>query len=199
MKLSSMRSAIVIASAIVSSLIPSQTFAQSTALFTGLSYIGQGNDGGTGTSTYKFTGSMILNSIGFFTLNNETRSDWSYSLKGQTYQLGTHFSVSDLSDAENGVRWLNITPQSMVNNETVTVNSRFIASTGTTNNSVNVAYQGFVYPDDGSQLHTDWTNSNIRVSNPGSNVAPEPGSFALALTGGAALIGICVRRRRNAG
>ena len=36
-------------------------------------------------------------------------------------------------------------------------------------------------------------------SNPGSNVAPEPGSFALALTGGAALIGICVRRRRNAG
>jgi len=43
------------------------------------------------------------------------------------------------------------------------------------------------------------TNSNIRVSNPGSNVAPEPGSFALTLTGGAALIGICVRRRRNAG
>ena len=36
-------------------------------------------------------------------------------------------------------------------------------------------------------------------ADPGSNVAPEPGSFALALTGGAALIGICVRRRRNAG
>ena len=89
----------------------------------------------------------------------------------------------------------------MVNNEIVTVNSRFIASTGTMNNSVNVAYEGFVYPDDGSQLHTDWTNSNLRVSpsNPGSNVAPEPGSFALALTGGAALLGICVRRRRNAG
>jgi hypothetical protein len=197
MKFSSMRRAIVITSVIVGSLIPSQTFAQTTALFTGGAVIGQGN--GAGTSTYKFTGSMILNSIGFFTLNNETRSDWSYSLKGQTYQLGTHFSVSDLSDAENGVRWLNITPQSMVNNETVTVSSRFIASTGTTNNSVNVAYQGFVYPDDGNLLHTDWTNSNIRVSNPGSNVAPEPGSFALALTGGAALLGICVRRRRNAG
>lgn len=36
-------------------------------------------------------------------------------------------------------------------------------------------------------------------ANPGSNVAPEPGSFALALTGGIALIGICIRRRRNAG
>ena len=34
-------------------------------------------------------------------------------------------------------------------------------------------------------------------ANPGSNVAPEPGSFALALTGGAALLGICYRRRRN--
>jgi hypothetical protein len=32
----------------------------------------------------------------------------------------------------------------------------------------------------------------------GGNVAPEPGSFTLALTGGAALIGICIRRRRNA-
>jgi hypothetical protein len=41
--------------------------------------------------------------------------------------------------------------------------------------------------------------NSINTSNPGSNVAPEPGSFALALTGGAALIGICIRRRRNAG
>jgi hypothetical protein len=36
-------------------------------------------------------------------------------------------------------------------------------------------------------------------ADPGSNVAPEPGSFALALTGGVALLGICYRRRRNAG
>ena len=41
--------------------------------------------------------------------------------------------------------------------------------------------------------------NGTNTSNPGSNVAPEPGSFALALTGGAALLGICVRRRRNAG
>ena len=40
---------------------------------------------------------------------------------------------------------------------------------------------------------------NRKPLDPGSNVAPEPGSFALALTGGAALIGICIRRRRNAG
>jgi len=40
--------------------------------------------------------------------------------------------------------------------------------------------------------------NGTNASNPGSNVAPEPGSFALALTGGAALLGICIRRRRNA-
>jgi len=39
---------------------------------------------------------------------------------------------------------------------------------------------------------------NRKPLDPGSNVAPEPGTFALALTGGGALIGICIRRRRNA-
>ena len=45
---------------------------------------------------------------------------------------------------------------------------------------------------------TNKTSGNIKVSNPGSNVAPEPGTFALALTGGVALVGICIRRRRSA-
>jgi hypothetical protein len=43
-----------------------------------------------------------------------------------------------------------------------------------------------------------FSNGNLRVSNPGSNVAPEPGSIALLLTGGGALAGIALRRRRNA-
>jgi hypothetical protein len=53
---------------------------------------------------------------------------------------------------------------------------------------------GFAYVAVDSFSRANSTNA----SNPGSNVAPEPGSFALALTGGAALIGICIRRRRNA-
>jgi hypothetical protein len=52
-------------------------------------------------------------------------------------------------------------------------------------------------PNDG-RYNADFTNSNLKVTNPSSNVAPEPGTFALALTGGAALLGICIRRRRNA-
>ena len=56
--------------------------------------------------------------------------------------------------------------------------------------------QGFADPVMGT--YATLTNSNLRVSNPGSNVAPEPGSIALLLTGGAALAGIALRRRRNA-
>jgi hypothetical protein len=201
MNFASMRSAIVIASVIVGSVIPSQTFAQTTTVFIG------GEAGATqptnATSTFRFTDSMILNSIGFYTTNNTAYTNWSYSLKGQTYVYGTDFSLGDLSDVVesngNGIRWLNITPQSMVNNDIVTVHSEVVAFGATMRPGVNVNYDGYVWGNDTPRF--DWTNSNLRVSpsNPGSNVAPEPGSFALALTGGAALIGICIRRRRNAG
>ena len=56
-----------------------------------------------------------------------------------------------------------------------------------------------VVPDTKWVSVDSFTRANgTNPADPGSNVAPEPGSFALALTGGAALIGICIRRRRNA-
>jgi hypothetical protein len=75
------------------------------------------------------------------------------------------------------------------------------ASVTQPSSSTNVSYQGFLASVEGPNpgLSIAVTNSNLRVSNPSANVAPEPGSFALALTGGAALLGICIRRRRNAG
>ncbi len=156
-----------------------------------------------GTSTYKFTGSMILNSIGFVTSNNIPVS-LSYTIKGTTYNV-TDFSVPNLSAEENGFRWLTISPQSMLANEQVTVTTRFAGDRSYMRSfqtqpdpSVKVSYEGF-YDSGNDETYFRTTNSNLRVSNPGSNVAPEPGSFALALTGGAALIGICIRRRRNAG
>jgi hypothetical protein len=159
---------------------------------------------GHGTSTYKFTGSMILNSIGFVT-NGKTPESLSYTIKGTNYNV----SVASLSNEENGFRWLTISPQSLVANDEVTVSTKFRneislpisyvrGNVTQPSPSKNVSYIRF---DDleNENSYLDFTNSNLRVSNPGSNVAPEPGSFALALTGGAALIGICVRRRRNAG
>ena len=159
---------------------------------------------GEGTSTYKFTGSMILNSIGFVT-NGKTPVSLSYTIKGTNYNV----SVASLSNEENGFRWLTISPQSLVANDEVTVSTNFRneislpasyvrGNVTQPSSSKKVSYMGF-YDRDNVINYSDFTNSNLRVSNPGSNVAPEPGSFALALTGGAALIGICVRRRRNAG
>ena len=159
---------------------------------------------GQGTSTYKFTGSMILNSIGFVT-NGKTPESLSYTIKGTNYNV----SVASLSNEENGFRWLTISPQSLVANDEVTVSTKFrneisLPASYVRGNvtqpspSKNVSYIRFDDLDN-ENYYLNVTNSNLRVSNPGSNVAPEPGSFALALTGGAALIGICVRRRRNAG
>lgn len=50
----------------------------------------------------------------------------------------------------------------------------------------------FIYVDSFSRAN------GTNPSNPGSNVAPEPASLALALTGGCALAGICIRRRKSA-
>ncbi len=201
MKFQSFRSAVVVASVIIGSVIPSQAFAQFDVLTCGL--VGGVKD--AGTASYRFTDSMILNSIGFVT-DGQTPVSLSYTLKGNQYKLGNHFTLLNLSAEENGFRWLTISPQSMVLNEIVTVTTEFSAvgyssasryryCTGP-NPNTNVVFLGFDAPDDGN--YTDLTNSNLRVSALGANVAPEPGTLALALTGGCALLGMYIRRRRAA-
>jgi hypothetical protein len=196
MKFSYMRRAVLIASVIAGSIVPSQAFAQIYVL-TGGSDTG-GTSNSSLTSTYRFTGSMILNSIGFY-MGDSYLENMSYTLKGSTYNL---IDQDDLDiDVVNNFAWLNVGSQSMVNDEIVTVTTlgpldgiyktpRF--GNFTVNPNANVAYVGVTSFGNGA------SNSNLRVSNPGSNVAPEPGTFALALTGGSALLGICIRRLRNA-
>ena len=205
MKFQSFRSAVVVASVIIGSVIPSQAFAEIDVL------TGGGELGGTDatiTSTYKFTGSMILNSIGFYT-NGRTPSSLSYTLKGTTYNV-TDFSAPNLSAEENGFRWLTISPQSMVNNESVTVSTTgpleddgeggSVFSTRLYSNfavtpSANVSYDGIIM---GGTIFPTRTNSNLRVSALGGNIAPEPGTLALTFTGGCALVGMYIRRRKAA-
>jgi len=189
---------------IVGSVIPSQAFAQTPIDV----LTGNGENGVIGqtiTSTYRFTDSMILNSIGFYT-NGGTPTSLSYSVKGTTYNV-TNFSDPNLGAEENGFRWLTISPESMLSNEIVTVTTLgslegppWYPSWDTrlywqfaVNPSAKVSYDGI---DLGGNIYTDLSNSNLRVSNPGSNVAPEPGTLALALTGGFALVGMYIRRRR---
>ena len=140
---------------------------------------------------------MILNGIGFVTDAN-TPSSLSYTMKGKTYSLLTDFTLLNLSAEEDGFQWLTISPQSMVLDEIVTVTTNFpngvsIYMTGFTqpSSSTNVSYVGFT----GDKTIT---NSNLRVSALGASVAPEPGTLALALTGGCALVGMFISRRRTA-
>jgi len=173
----------------------------------------------TVTSTFTFTQSMILNSIGFVTTNadspNAVPTALSYTLFGGS---AISVDVNSLSAEENGVRWLTLaSPVTMNANDVVTVStlgqytppssgifgtrpgsySTYIKGFTSINSSVNVSVNHDIQPHNGYAV---FSNSNLRVSpsNPGSNVAPEPGTFALALTGGGALLGICIRHRRNA-
>ena len=159
------------------------------------------------TTSYTFNTSMILNSIGFYT-NGGSYTSLAYSING----VNKVFSTSALS-LENGMAWLDLaSPLTMQANDVVRISTLGRFYTGsvlyetivtdyqTFNTNANVTIiDGEMGKDDFDQTSFGRTNGNLRVSpsNPGSNVAPEPGTFALALTGGAALIGICIRRRRN--
>ena len=197
MKFSSMRSAIVIASVIVGSVIPSQAFAQTTVLnilggeTLGVDY----KDVTDGTfSTFTFQQSFILNSIGF-----TTGAYWQFDSLVKSYKIGDAEWVpitGQLTRESNGVGYYNFTnPQTYAAGTQISIKGLW----GNENkfrkfDAINVA--GITH----TTSQSGYASGNLRVTalDPGSNVAPEPGSFALALTGGAALIGICIRRRRNA-
>ena len=171
-------------------------------VLTGVSgpFIPTGNQGEL-ESTYVFNESMILHSVGFFTYSSPLTS-LSYTLNNQLVTLTTDQLQLEES---NGLRCFNLLiPVSVDKHSILTVRTQNTASPytwssmiGGTNSSSNVTFTGMTF-NGGIPTVYD-SNSNLRVTAlGGSNVAPEPGSFALALTGGAALIGICIRRRRNA-
>ena len=209
MKFQSFRSAVVIASVMVASVTASQAIAQGPVyVFTGLTV--DGTFLSTVESTYTFNQPMILNSIGFVSEGLD--------LSTINYRFGSALPTSLLASQleavdANGLRWYTLPNGGLSVNALsvlkVTTAGEYVPATtggfgqpayyntyirkvGSTDSSSNITYNGI------NVLGTTNTNSNLRVSSPTSNVAPEPGSFALALTGGAALLGICIRRRRNA-
>jgi hypothetical protein len=203
MKFSSMRSAIVIASVIAGSVIPSQAFAQTPInVFSGGTSFGLEDT--NYVTVYTFSSAMNLNSIGFlprslgpgvFEFAISTINNGAF-VNADTSSLGTFSEVNS-----DGIRWFDLySPITLSKDDTVTVKSSgfFMARFGQVlSPAANVKFEthqnGVLLPN-GSVL----SSSNLRVSNPGSNVAPEPGSIALLLTGGGALAGIALRRRRNA-
>jgi hypothetical protein len=185
------------ASALVLTVLSTAAQAQTDVLtFTGTKTANDPAGAKVMNAVYTFNTSMILNSIGFY----ETGPNFGdyYEINGAPIFPSTGISTKD----SNNVFW--VTLDRLMNAgdvlEVITVDTEYLGATA--NSGTNVSYGGMGYgnPPTGlpTGISTSRTNSNIRVTNPSSNVAPEPGTFALALTGGGALLGICIRRRRNA-
>ncbi len=202
MSMFSKRLVSIAASAVLLSIVSTAANAQTYFFQTGDNFTDRTYYDGLLFSSYTFNQPMVLNSIGFYT-NGVTMTEMSYSTDGVSR---LDLSPSSTVDAD-GFRWYEFS-----GGKSITAGTTLRIYTDATNPPIRtpvrgkhggvnyssdvISYGGLLAPDTWhSNIHT---NSNIRVSNPSSNVAPEPGSFALALTGGAALIGICIRRRRNA-
>ena len=154
-------------------------------------------------SAFTFKQSLILNEIGFVTIPIQTLTTFEYKIGTGGWQQLTD---NQLEAADStGVRYYRFdNPSTYASGTTIRLRSSghgiFGLQTATAevdggSNTADVTFDGF---DNGNFSVPFVTSGNIKVTNPGSNVAPEPGTFALALTGGGALLGICIRRRRSA-
>lgn len=194
----------IAASTLVLSLVSASANAQFD-VFSNVNLLQYGVNG-TSISTYTFNSSMILNSIDFGTTDSSlikfSNLTLSYQIGSGEYQTVDN-SLLGAVDAK-GYQRIYLGELNVAAGTDVKVRiqgNHNIAADYAANSASNVTYVGS-NPDFGNAPR--FYNSNLRVYNPGStvpgaSVAPEPGSFALAVTGGATLIGICVRRRRNAG
>ena len=187
------------------SCFSSMAYAQTTEEV--LDFTGSGFHAVAGIADSKFTfnQSMILNNIGWV-YDSSMASDTMFVYQTGFYSGGVFnvvsqesFTVTDLDTVtSSGLRYLkSFTPRTIAIGNYFGVAAirpddfNFYATTGFDPNDsvVGVTHSSGVIGN---------ASGNLRVTPLGGSVAPEPGSFALALTGGAALIGICIRRRRNA-
>ena len=186
----------IAASTLVLSLVSASANAQSAVLNFNGAISALDVYGSEVTSTFTFNKSMILNSIGFLSVGDSTdqSATFAYKIGNTDWQTFNYAQLNPVP--ENGVLYYTFdTPMAVASGSTVTIS--------TPNTGLNWRYRDNYTVNNLDVSHTssvgNYAAGNIKVTNPGSNVAPEPGSFALALTGGATLIGICVRRRRNTG
>ena len=206
MSLFSKRLVGIVASTALFSLVPAVAHAQTIDVLTFSTGVHQVT--APVLSIYRFSSSMILNSSGFVSATDDS-GIFKYRIYEDTYTT-VNRDDTRLAKTVNGVRWYTLASPVTVNaGEYVYVETNGVVSESDYMSAVNTDLKQFssrdsranvseLYPND-NRYNADFTNSNLKVSNPSANVAPEPGSFALALTGGATLIGICIRRRRNAG
>ena len=170
------------------------------------------NDGsrlanGGGYTKFTFTESMIVNSIGFVTNVAGQPFFPEYAINGDWKSLSGQLGTPDSND----VAWYDFSTGLQVNaGDYIQIYGSIGGGSGQyagidlleagDSQVPGVTFNGYTGMHPGGFLQDNKliATGNIKVTNPGSNVAPEPGTFALALTGGGALLGICIRRRRSA-
>jgi len=206
MSLISKRLVSIVASTVLLSLVSAAANAQGTwytnrALWESLvtnvlpsNYNGAGTYSGengfreAGVDAYAGTGDLSIGN-GYLTTTSSTPV---------TFNFGANAFCGDFRTSSNG--FLDFVAKDLVaNSYRLTTSADAYSFLGYISNSADI-WMVEVSPAGSYKLQVDsFSIGDRKPLDPGSNVAPEPGSFALALTGGAALIGICVRRRRNAG
>jgi hypothetical protein len=177
--------------------------AQSTQVLSMNNFSGTSKGSATSQTHSKFTflGSLILTEVGFATRTGVTPTFYYQINSGVLNPVNV---LSTTKDSYN-VAWHTLeTPMQMNTGDSVKLfnydgsNSALMRSVNGvqlaqwTSTTPGVTYAGL------NGTGTLYTAGNLRVSNPSANVAPEPASIALLLTGGGALAGIALRRRRNA-
>ena len=151
-------------------------------------------------STFTFNQSLILNSIGFvfddsiYGSLGATSFGYEIVLPGESSGVNFQYTTQ-VTEPSNGITYFDIP-----NPTTYAIGTRvFVVSQGRGETFGRLGFTPYAVGVTHSNLAgSTFASGNLRVTPLGGSVAPEPGSFALALTGGAALLGICIRRRRNA-
>ena len=154
--------------------------------------------GGAGRSTFTFGSSLILNSIGFVYDSSIVDADYTFAYWIGDINMAPTFVpyAQTYLDSTGLIRYYDIpNPITYVAGTDVAVVTSMSGTGASARIGFNPYAVGVTHSNEGGSTYAA---GNLRVTPLGGSIAPEPGSFALALTGGAALLGICIRRRRNA-
>ena len=145
------------------------------------------------TSTFTFQRSLILNQVGFMSAGQPNEV--------YRYKIGDNPWATVTADQFDGrlYYYTFANPTTYAAGTTVVLESSYYNAELSSTKYLYAGYSGVnAVGVSFTPTASGWSSGNIKVSEPGSNVAPEPGSIALFLTGSGALAGIALRRRRNA-
>ena len=141
------------------------------------------------------TATNAFYNLGIGALSTHVVDPITFTFSGNAF--GGMFGITNITGSliADGMKFSVDGSSTNVYNLTSTTGYTFLGYISDSSSPINVKVSGDATPEYVTVDSFSFGNGT-NPANPGSNVAPEPGSLALALTGGFALVGICIRRRR---